>query len=78
MVRGAIAAHRDTDSWRHAIKLWSKLEPSKFSSLFETIPPLFDHISKLDLYAWNFEFGGEHLDEMLRWARENSSSDKST
>lgn len=77
-VRGAIAAHRDTDSWRHAIKLWGKLEPINFSELFETIPPLFEHIKKLDLYAWSFEFGDEHLDELLRWARENSSPDELT
>lgn len=57
-VRNKIGAHRDTDSWQEIIKLWDKLSPESFLKLFESIPPLFEHIKDLDLYEWNRIPGG--------------------
>jgi hypothetical protein len=52
-IRNKIGAHRDLESWDHIMELWDKLDPSYFKPLFDTIPPLFDHLKDLDIYEWS-------------------------
>ncbi len=58
-IRNQIGAHRELSDLNSVRLLWDKLDAAKYIDVLNTFPPLFKHLSELNISDWSRSLGEE-------------------
>ena len=56
-IRNQIGAHRGLSDFSSVRLLWEKSDAAQYVDAMNAFPPLFQHLSKLNIYEWSRSFG---------------------
>lgn len=59
-IRNQIGAHRELSDLSSVRLLWDKLDATKYIDVLNTFPPLFKHLSELNISDWSRSLGEEN------------------
>ena len=59
-IRNRIGAHRELSDLGSIQLLWKRLDAADYVAAMNTFPPLFKHLSELNIYEWSRSFGEQN------------------